>query len=93
MSVRNRLFEQFEFGLDQQAQNLMLMESKLIGYSASFAFSSNYYTFFTDKIKNEIFRLIFNEHLLTFLSKRIDLIMARQTPNLPGKLTSLGMPG
>jgi hypothetical protein len=88
MDVRDRLFKQFELGLDKQAEQLMLMESKLISYCSSFAFSSNYYTFFTEKLKKELFQIIFNEHLLDFLTKRIEMILSRQQPRST-RLTSL----
>lgn len=88
MFVRNNLFKQFELGLDKQAEQLMQIESKLISYCSSFAFSTNYYSFFTERLKKELFQIIFNEHLLEFLSKRIELILSRQA-HRPNRLSSM----
>lgn len=89
MIVRNRLFDSFCRGLDEQGNLLLKIESMLIGYSSSFAFGSNYYTFFTKEVKRQLFQIIFNEHLLEFLGKRVDSILAHQNSSM-GVVGSLG---
>lgn len=91
--LRNQLFDTFCGGLEQQGLLLLKIESMLIGYSSSFAFGSNYATFFTKEVKRQLFQIIFNEHLLEFLGKRVDSILANQSASLGvvGSLGSLGL--
>lgn len=77
MNVKKDLFKLFSDKLDTQIRFLYGMEYALINYNSSFAFSSNL-TYFSDHVRSELFTLLFNEHLLEFLSKRIDLMVSAQ---------------
>ena len=77
MSVKKDLYKLFSDRLDTQIRLLYGMEYALINYNSSFAFSSNL-TYFSDHVRSELFTLLFNEHLLEFLSKRIDLMVSAQ---------------
>lgn len=92
MKVRNELFETFSQNMDKQVEMLLNMESTLVSYRPTFAFGSNYYMFFTPEVKRQIFQIIFNENLIEFLSKRVDMILDHQnTTN--GMVASIGKIG
>ena len=81
MFLRNNLFELFSHKIDMQMYKLMPLEKQLIEINPSFAFSSNL-DLISDKVKQELFKIVFNNSLFPFLEKRVKKIIHRQANNI-----------
>ena len=78
MMVKNSLLQEFTSRVNLQVGRLLSYESVLVKFNSSFAFSENL-AVLTQPVIDCLFQLLFNEHLLDFLDKRLKTIFARQS--------------
>ncbi len=81
MMVKNSLQQEFTLRLNLQVGRLLVFEPALINFNSQFAFSENL-AVLTQPVIDALFQLLFNEHLLEFLDKRMKSIFARQSGSL-----------